>query len=91
MSTLQLLTGDSGNKVFSCWRWGASWMILCESKESSSSFGGSDTSLGDLENLSSIDTKEVEGLCKGNAPNDSAAQQPASNAVDLLQDHTGMQ
>ena len=66
-------------------------MILCESKESLSSLGGSDTSLDDFEDLSSTDIKEVDGLREGNACDDSAVQQPTGNAVDLLRDHVGLQ
>jgi hypothetical protein len=80
-----------GNEGLSCWGWGPSWMILCKSKESLPSLGNSDTPLGNLKELFSIDTKEVEGLHDGNAPDDSTAQQPASNAADLLWDHTRLQ
>jgi hypothetical protein len=73
-----------GNEGLSRWGWGPSWTILCESKESLPSLGNSDTPLGNLKELFSIDTKEVEGLHDGNAPDDSTAQQPASNATDLL-------
>jgi hypothetical protein len=81
MSALQL---SRGNERLSCWGWGPSQMILCKGKESSPLLGNSNTPLGDLEELFSIDTKVVEGLHDGNAPNDSTAQQPASNAADLL-------
>ena len=91
ISMLWLSADDPSDQIISCWGWSASWTILLESEESSSSHCGSNTSLGNLEDLSSTDTKEVEGLHKGSSPNDSAAQQPVNNAVDLLQDHTGLQ
>ena len=84
MSTPMLSAGKAGDQVFSCWGWGPSWTILCKSKESSSSLGGSDTSLDDFEDLSSTDIKEVDSLREGNACDDSAVQQPTGNAVDLL-------
>ena len=88
---LWLSADDPSDQIISCWGWSASRTILLESKELLSSHCGSDTSLGNLEDLSSTDTKEVEGLHKGSSLNDSAAQQPAKNAVDLLQDHMGLQ
>ena len=66
-------------------------MVLHESKEELSSVLGNNDALSDLDELSGIDTKEVEGLHDGNAPNHSAAQQPMSNAADVLQDRAGLQ
>ena len=91
MLTPMLSAGEAGDQVFSCWGWGPSQTILCESEESLSSLGGSDTSLDDFEDLSSTDIKEVDGLREGNACDDSAVQQPTGNAVDLLQDHARLQ
>ena len=69
------------------WRWGRSQRILCESEESSQCLSLSsdgNTTLSDLEEVFGIDPKEVEGLHDGNSPDDSATQQPASNAADFL-------
>ena len=76
------------------WCWRCSQRILCESEESlqeclSLSSDG-DTTLGDLEEIFGIDPKEVEGLHYGNSPNDSATQQPVSNAADFLRDHMAL-
>jgi hypothetical protein len=80
MSTLQLSVGDNG---VSCWGWGPSRTVLHESKESSSVLGNNNA-LSDLEELSGIDTKEVEGLHNGNAPNHSAAQQPVQAMLQMF-------
>jgi hypothetical protein len=87
MSTLWLSVGDNG---VSCLGWGPSWTVLHKSKESSSVLGN-DNALNNLEELSCIDTKEVEGFHDGNAPNHSATQQPTTNAADVLQDCIGLQ
>jgi hypothetical protein len=78
-----------GNEGVSCWGWGPSQTVLHKSEESTStSVLGNDDALSVLEELSIIDTKEVEGLDGGNAPNHNATQQPARYAADILRDHT---
>jgi hypothetical protein len=87
MLTLQL---SRGNRGLACWGWGPSWTVLDGSKESSSSVDDNNTTLSNLDKLSSSGTKEVEGLHNGNAPDNCTAQHPASHASDFLQDHTGL-
>jgi hypothetical protein len=71
--------------------WGPSRTILYESEESSSSSCGGDTPWSDLEDLHSTGTRELEGLCHGNAPDDTATEQPMDNAAELLRDRVGLQ
>ena len=81
---------SGGDNDISCLGWGPSQIVLHKSEESSSVLDNNDA-LSDLNKLSGIDTKEVEGLHDGKAPDHSATQQPASNAADILRDRTGLQ
>jgi hypothetical protein len=81
MSTLQLYRGNRG----------PSWTVLDRSEELSSSVDNNNPTLSDLNELSSSGMKEVEHLHNGNAPDNCAAQHPASHAANLLQDHARLQ
>ncbi len=63
--------------------WGPSRKILYESEESSSSSGSSDT-LSDVEDLRGTDTRELEGIRHGNAPDDTTTQHHMGNVTELL-------
>jgi hypothetical protein len=73
----------------SCWRW-AAWPILLESEESESESSYGDTTVSDLEDLHSTDARELEGLHRGDAPNNPTTQQPSGNTADLLQNRAGL-
>jgi len=70
--------------------WGPSWKILYKSEESSSSSGSSNT-LSDVEDLHGTDTRELEGICHGNAPDDTTTQQHMGNVTKLLRDCAKLQ
>ena len=90
MGTMLTPRPSGGDNDISCLGWGPSRIVLHESEESSSVLDKNDA-LSDLDELSSIYTKEVEGLHDGKAPDHSATQQPASNAADVLRDRAGLQ
>ena len=78
-------TGDPGDfKEILKPCWGPSWTILYESKELSSSCCSDSDTLRNLEDLQGTQTRELDSLCHGNAPDNAATQQPMDSTLELL-------
>ena len=71
--------------------WGPSQTVLLESEESECESSDSKSTQSDLDDIHSTETRELEGHCCGDAPNDAATQLPTGSAVDLLRDHAELQ
>ena len=72
-------------------RWRPSRTVLYESEESSSSSCSGDTSLSDFDDLHNAGSKELEGVRCGNAPDDTATQQPMVGVTELLRNRPELQ
>ena len=70
---------------------GPSWIVLLKIEESECKSSDSKSTQSNLEDIHSTETRELEGHCHGDAPNDAATQLPTGSAVDLLRDHAELQ